>query len=76
MHLDPYKMWRERTPRQIFQLLKTYKDMNSDPKKKSVEKKNYTVKSKGVKIPEWYKDKIPEGALVYNADDPNVKGIF
>jgi hypothetical protein len=50
--------------------------MNSDPKKKSVEKKNYTVKSKGVKIPEWYKDKIPEGALVYNADDPNVKGIF
>lgn len=42
--------------------------MNKEDDKKA-KQKNYTVKSKNVKIPDWYK--VPDGASVYHADDIN-----
>lgn len=64
-------MWKDQTPRQIFELLKSFKDMNEDSEKKEKdeEKKDYNIKSKNLKIPEWLKDRIPKGANVYHIDD-------
>lgn len=61
-------MWRDQTPRQIFELLKSYKDLHDDSKAEN-DKPRYTVKSKNLKIPGWLKDRIPDGATVYHADD-------
>lgn len=61
-------MWQEQSPRQIFELLRSFKDMNEDSDKVT-EDKDYNIKSKNVKIPEWLKDRIPKGADVYHADD-------
>jgi len=71
--MNPYKMWEEQSPRQVYQLLQTFRDMNTDSEDSESEvevaKKDYTVKSKNVKLAEWMKDKIPKGANVYHADD-------
>ena len=66
--MNPYTMWREQSPRQVFQLLKSYKDMNKDAEEEEVsKKKNYTAKSKKAVLPDWYD--TPEGAIVHHADD-------
>lgn len=59
-------MWKNQSPRQVFELLQSYKFVNEVSEKGSSEK-GYTVKSKEVKIPDWYT--VPEGAKVYSADD-------
>jgi hypothetical protein len=74
MHLNPFQLWKDQSPRQIFELLKSYREMHEELQKEdgagnatnSAGKKNYTVKSKGVRIPSWYT--VPEGAVVYDAD--------
>ena len=69
MHLNPYEMWEKWSPRQVFELLHSYKEMNKDIDRsgKDNSRQNYTVKSKKkVKIPSWLK--VPEGATVYHAD--------
>lgn len=66
MHLNPYDMWERQSPRQIFELLQSYKGLNEDSEEGE---SKFTVKSKGLKISKWLRDKIPDGATVYSADD-------
>ncbi len=66
MHLNPWTMWKEQSPRQVLEIFNSYRDMNKEDDKKA-KQKNYTLKSKNVKIPDWYK--VPDGAMVYSADD-------
>lgn len=67
--MNPYSMWQEQTPRQIYELLLTYKALHddSDPSKGKQKTKSKKAKRLPVKIPDWYK--VPEGARVYHVDD-------
>jgi len=64
--MNPFEMWVRQTPRQIYELLKTYADLHKEVNDASTVNKDYTVK-RDVKIPDWYT--VPKGALVYSADD-------
>lgn len=72
--MNPYLMWQEQTPRQVYELYNTYKDLHKDVGKPIIsEDKTYlndkTYKTIGKpKISKWLEDRIPKGATVYNAD--------
>ena len=71
-------MWKEQTPRQVYELFRTYEDLHKEDKPskttKSGESRTTQIDSNGyevvgkVKIPEWLKSRIPKGATVYSAD--------
>jgi len=70
-------MWQEQTPRQVYQLYDTYKDLHKDVDKdvegsisdgkKYSSGKTYNTVGKP-KISKWLQEIIPDGATVYNAD--------
>lgn len=72
-------MWVEQTPRQIHELLRTYRELHKEIDGTSIISKNaakavqssgenYKVVGKNVKVPEWLKGRIPSGATVYDAN--------
>jgi len=72
--MNPYSMWEKQTPRQVYELYNTYKELHKrdddDPGhdgKVYAESKAYSTVGKP-KIPEWLKKRIPDGATVFNAD--------
>jgi hypothetical protein len=67
-------MWKEQTPRQVYELYKTYRDLHrkeDEPVASSSDSgfSSTTYETVGnPSIPEWLKHRIPKGATVYNAD--------
>lgn len=66
-------MWDQQTPRQIYELYNTYKDLHKEDNKPTSDGKVYSDNKAyntvgRPRIPEWLKDKIPDGATVFNAD--------
>jgi hypothetical protein len=67
-------MWKEQTPRQVYELLESYRRLNDDSEREDKPKTYKTKGKKKVKIPDWYT--VPEGAEVYHADDVTHEDIY
>lgn len=67
LHFDPYDMWVKRSPRQVLELLHSYNELNKDVeegKPSGIVKEGH----EGVKIPDFYKDKMKPGTKVFDIE--------
>lgn len=69
--MNPFVIWKEQSPRQIFELLLSYRDMHKESGDGGSVKGE---KGKAIKLPKWYKK--PASGKVFHMDDVNNSDIY